>query len=112
MSNHNQQRRSQTMGQYALCMGVNDYNQFLAENPGWTAGPLPYSGKNAQDFAQLLVDALNFDPGNISVQIDNWCTRDNILNTIDAMIKGAQAGDVLCIFYSGHGTRLQGSSPS
>ena len=42
------------MGQYALCMGVNDYSQFVAENPGWHADPLPYSSKNAQDFAHLL----------------------------------------------------------
>lgn len=101
------------MTQYALCMGVNDYSQFRAEKPlGYTGGDLPYSVKNANDFAQLLIDAFNFEAANVVVQTDGWCTRDNVLNGINDLLQKARAGDVVCAFFSGHGARIQSTSPS
>jgi hypothetical protein len=94
-------------------MGVNDYSQFRAEKPlGYTGGDLPYSTKNANDFAQLLIDAFNFEAANVVVQTDAWCSRDNVLNGINDLLQKGKAGDVVCIFFSGHGARIKSTSPS
>jgi hypothetical protein len=94
------------MAKYALCMGVNDYSQWSG------ASNLPYSVKSAEDFAQILTDGLDFEPANVSIMRDAWCTKGNILHAIDGLLTRAQAGDVVCVYYSGHGTRIQGVAPS
>src|SRR5450432_3342005 len=95
------------MTQYALCMGVSDYSQW--RTAGWQVSDLPYSIKNAEDFAQILINAFGFDPANIGIQRDSWCSYGNIVNVIDELlVHKVQPGDVVCIFFSGHGTRLQG----
>lgn len=100
------------MTQYALCLGVNDYSVQRQSGLWSTCDDLPYSVQDAQDFKQLLIDALNFDANNIQLQTDSWCTRENILDTINGLLSNAQAGDVVCVFYGGHGARLPGNTPS
>jgi hypothetical protein len=98
------------MTAYALCMGVNDYSQWRAV--GWTAADLPYSINNAEDFAQLLINGFGFDPANVGIQRDTWCSSGNILSAVDDILRNkAQAGDVVCVFFSGHGTRIQSIGP-
>lgn len=100
------------MTQYALCVGVNDYSAQRQSSLWSKCDDLPYSIQDAQDFKQLLIDALNYDASNIQLQTDSWCTRENILDAISSLISTAQAGDVVCVFYAGHGARLSGNSPS
>ena len=97
------------MTKYALCMGVNDYS--LWATPTWTNPNLPFSVKSAEDFAQLLIDGFGFEQANVSIMRDSWCTRGNILHGIDSLLKRARAGDVVCAYYAGHGTRIQGLAP-
>lgn len=94
------------MNKYALCVGINDYSQWRAA--GWDAANLPYSLKNCEDLAQLLADHVGFVPSNIGIQRDEWCNSGNILNALDDLLSKAKPGDVVCVFFSGHGTRIQG----
>lgn len=93
------------MAKYALCMGVNNYSAWSG------ASNLPFSVKSAEDFAQLLVDAFLFEPANVQIMRDAWCTRGNIIRAIDALLDRAQAGDVVCVYFAGHGTRIPGVAP-
>lgn len=93
---------------FALCAGVSDYSQW--RNIGWDTPDLPYSIKNAEDFARILIDNFGTTPENIGIQRDSWCSSGNFLSAIDDLIRKAQPGDSLCVFFSGHGTRLQGSA--
>lgn len=94
---------------FALCMGVSDYSPW--RGAGWSAVDLPFSVKNAEDFAALLIDGLGFDPGNVGIQADAWCNSGSILSAVDDLLNQAQAGDVVCAFFSGHGRRIQGVAP-
>lgn len=39
--------------------------------------------------------------------VQGLATRDGILHAYDALIERAEAGDAICIYYSGHGSRLE-----
>ncbi len=91
---------------YALCAGVSDYSQW--RNIGWDAPDLPYSIKNAEDFAQILIANFGAKPENVGIQRDSWCSSGNFLSAINNLVEKAQPGDAICLFFSGHGTRLQG----
>ena len=96
------------MSKYAICMGVNDYSQW-----NWpSGGNLNFSEKSAENFAQLLVDAFGFSQDNVSLMRSQWCTKGNILQGIGALLDKAQAGDVVCVFFSGHGSQMQGMAPN
>jgi hypothetical protein len=93
---------------YALCAGVSDYSQW--RNIGWNAPDLPYSVKNAEDFAQILITSFGALAENVGIQRDTWCSSGNFLTALHDLIQKAQPGDSLCVFFSGHGTRLAGSA--
>ena len=99
------------MAQYGLCFGVNDYSAQRASGLWSSCSDLPYSINDAQDFQQLLVNAFAFDPSNVQLYTDTSCTRDNMLSAMNAVLRNTQAGDVVCVFYSGHGARLPGPTP-
>lgn len=97
------------MTKYALCMGVNNYS--LWATPSWTNPNLPYAVKSAEDFARILIDGLGFPEANVSIMRDAWCTRGNVLTGIDRLLDRATAGDVVCVYFAGHGARIQGVAP-
>ena len=101
------------MSKYAICMGVNDYSQWgwpLDENGN--DGSLDFCEKGAENFARLLVDSFGFSQNNVSLMRSQWCTKGNILRGIGTLLDNAQAGDVVCVYFSGHGSRTQGMAPN
>ncbi|MGB8645240.1 MAG: caspase family protein [Anaerolineae bacterium] len=96
------------MTKYALCVGIGDYSQWRAA--GWAVPDLPNSIKNAEDFAQLLSTAFGFDPVNIGIQRETWANSGSILAALHELLTAAKSGDVVCVFFSGQGRRLQGLS--
>ncbi len=96
---------------FALCMGVGDYSVWRAA--GWDVADLPFSVKNAEDFAQLLTASFGFDPANVGIQRDAWCNSGSVSNAVhDLLVNQAKPGDVVCVFFSGHGMRVRGLSAS
>jgi hypothetical protein len=97
------------MSKYGLCLGVKDYSNWRAA--GWNAADLNYSTKCAELFAEMLISAFDFPEANVRIQRDAWCSKGNVLQAIRDLITATSAGDVVCVYFAGHGTRLSGVSP-
>ena len=80
------------MAKRALCIGINDY-------PG-TGSDLAGCVNDANDWAEALTDRF-FET---DVLLDAQATGDAIRDGIRRTVGAAQAGDVVVITYSGHGT--------
>jgi len=80
------------MGKRALCIGINDY-------PG-TGSDLVGCVNDANDWAEALTERF-FDT---DVMLDAQATGDAIRDGIRRKLGGAEAGDVVVVTYSGHGT--------
>jgi len=85
---------------YALCVGINDY-------PG-TDNDLAGCVNDANDWHALFCDFFNFDT--ILELLDSRATICNFKEHLLAYAKEANAGDVVVITYSGHGTPVIDSS--
>lgn len=76
----------------ALCIGINNY-------PG-TQNDLNGCVNDANDWAQALGER-GFA---VSLLLDEKATRDGILRKLKSMMSASQAGDLLVVQYSGHGS--------
>jgi metacaspase-1 len=87
-------KRRKTMAtKKALCVGINDY-------PG--GGDLRGCVNDANAWANLLQDKFGFTE--VKTLIDAQATKQNILDELNNLIAGTQAGDALVFTNSSHGT--------
>lgn len=96
------------MPKYALCVGVDNYQ--LWATPAWPSPNLPYSVKSAEDFRDLLLSAFGFPEENVRMMRDAWATRGGILQAVSDILAASVAGDVICLYFAGHGARVPGVS--
>jgi Caspase domain len=96
------------MTKRALVIGVNDYSNW---NSGVTVNGLTLSAPNlnfcvadANDFSDLLKDGFSFDE--VDILKDSQATSTAIFDAIKRKLAASQAGDVMCLFFSGHGGRI------
>jgi hypothetical protein len=82
----------------ALIIGINQYHPLIGRLGGCV--------NDATQIKQLLNQSYAFPDDEIKELVDQTATRDAILGGLDWLIGDARAGDVLVVFYSGHGTRL------
>ena len=82
----------------ALLIGINEYHPAI--------GPLGGCINDAHQVKRVLLERFSFPVEEIKELCDVNATREAILDSLDWLIEGAEAGDVLVLFYSGHGTRL------
>lgn len=82
----------------ALLIGINDYHPAI--------GPLAGCVNDVRQVESLLLERFSFPKEETRQLVDHEATRDAILDGLDWLIKGSQAGDVRVLFYAGHGTRL------
>jgi N-acetylmuramoyl-L-alanine amidase len=82
----------------ALVVGINDYSL----QPGWhlLGGCVP----DASSISALLQKKLQFAPGDVRVLLDRAATRNAILSALGDLMSASRSGDVLCFYFSGHGT--------
>ncbi|MGH9972093.1 MAG: caspase family protein [Pyrinomonadaceae bacterium] len=85
------------MTKKALCVGINDY-PFGEEND------LRGCRNDANDWARLLKK--HFDFTDVRQLLDADATKANIVSGLEALLRGAQAGDVLVFTNASHGTYL------
>ena len=90
------------MTKRALVVGINDYRHW--HRAGF--GDLSFCRSDATAFAQLLVDAFMFSENDITVFEDAEATRQAILDGIQLLLSQSAAGDVVCLFFAGHGDRV------
>ncbi|RYY37267.1 MAG: hypothetical protein EOP46_03275 [Sphingobacteriaceae bacterium] len=99
--------------QYALVIGVDKYNP----PPG-----TPLTGKTRSDFPDLAGcrnDAMaiksiiqtryGFAQNNITELYDEKATRDGIMNSLKGLLAKAQKGNIVFIYYAGHGSQQKNS---
>lgn len=80
----------------AFCVGINDY---------------PYGGydlkgciNDVNAWADLLINHYDFPLSNIKIITDSEATKQNIINGIKDLLKGAGSGDVLVFVNASHGS--------
>lgn len=81
---------------YALIIGVSKY-----QYAGAGLANLDMPVKDAEKFADILVNNYAFDKGNITLLKD--ATREQIINQFDQLAETLTDKDNLLIFYAGHG---------
>jgi hypothetical protein len=88
------------MTKRAIVVGINDYTGI---DPTGQSN-LHACVADAQSMASLLTQSMGFDAGNVTTILDGAATRDAVTNALGAAASASQAGDVVCFYYSGHGT--------
>ncbi|KAH9014406.1 caspase domain-containing protein, partial [Lactarius hengduanensis] len=72
---------------------------------------LKSSVRDAQEMAHFLQQRFGFEGNNIRVltdeQPENLPTRENIIAAIHSLVEGAQSGDSLFFYFSGHATQIK-----
>jgi hypothetical protein len=86
------------MAKKALCVGINNY---------------PYEGSDlngcvndAQAWAELLISHFDFKKSDVKLLTDAQATRAEILSNLETLLVNTQAGDVLVLTNSSHGTYI------
>ena len=86
----------------ALLIGINDY-----QHPEQVS-PLAGSLNDVEDMRQVLIGKFEFPSENILVLKDSQATHAGIIDAIRThLIAKAQAGDIVVIHYSGHGSQMR-----
>jgi hypothetical protein len=65
--------------------------------------PLATAVRDAKDVAGLLTDKYQFDPNNVQSLFDGAATQKAILKALERLIETVQGGDVVLIYFAGHG---------
>jgi|GEM_PF-812462 len=90
----------------ALVVGINDYaTNWTYTTPHWFQ-PLNCCVADANAFCDTLINGFGFDGSNVTLLLDSDATHDNIINTLQSLLNQSEAGDVVCLYYSGHGDRF------
>jgi hypothetical protein len=65
--------------------------------------PLVTAVRDAKDVAALLTAKYQFDPNNVQSLFDAAATQKAILKALEHLIETVQAGDVVLLYFAGHG---------
>jgi hypothetical protein len=88
------------MAKRALLIGINEY-----EDP--EVQDLSGCVNDVSAAARLLTDSFGFDPEDITTLTEPPdTTRDHILDELEALIERTTEEDVVCVYYSGHGSQV------
>lgn len=92
---------------WALLIGINDY-----EDRNYIAS-LGAADNDARKLKEVLKSKMGFPEANIELLVsdgDNKPTRSNIIVALGKLAENAKAGDTVFVFYSGHGTEINGTT--
>lgn len=87
------------MTKRAVIVGINDYSVQGVNS-------LAMCVRDARAFYHLLIDAFDFEAENIACYLDLAADSAVILRALRYCVTQSQPGDVICFYYSGHGSRL------
>jgi len=82
----------------ALLVGINEYHPAI--------GPLGGCVNDTLQVKATLLERFSFPVEGIKELLDADATREAILEGLEWLVRNSAAGDVLVLFYSGHGSRL------
>jgi hypothetical protein len=96
----------------ALLIGINDYavrKHAPRSNDGRDFLNLGGAVNDIELMRDILTSVYHYRPDEIVTLKDQTATRGAILNAIDDLLRGAQKGDVLLFYFSGHGSQVKNS---
>jgi hypothetical protein len=96
------------MTKRAVVAGINDYSQMV--HPGWTFPHLDGCVNDANSMYHLLIDIFGFDPNQRYLNTDRMAGGLSIQRTSAHTLQVSEAGDVVCFYYHGHGSRFPPNS--
>lgn len=81
----------------AVCIGIDDY-----------PGPESLNGcaNDARAWSEVLQDLFDFAEGDVKLLLDKSATRKNVISTIQTLFSGLNAGDIVVLTISCHGSYL------
>jgi Caspase domain len=90
------------MAKRAVVVGINDYSII---DPSGNSN-LSTCINDANDMAHLLIDAFGFDPSQVYCYTNRAASSAAIQRALAYVLQQSEAGDVVCFYYSGHGSRF------
>lgn len=96
------------MDRYALIIGIDQYPLLRRVLPSGQTLSKDLKGcvNDARLMAQMLRDRYYFPEKNISLLINEQATRAGILGGLEALSSGVAPGDMVVLFYAGHGSQM------
>jgi hypothetical protein len=99
---------------HALLIGIDEYSRPSSYRPANTTGRKffenLYGCKNdVNSIYSIITSRFNFNPQHIDTLLDRSATRNGILKALDTLLQKANEGDVVFIFYAGHGSYVKNS---
>lgn len=90
------------MAKRAVVVGINDYS---VVDPTGNSN-LNSCVNDANEMANLLIDAFGFDPSQVYRYTDRAASSATIQRALAYVLGQSEPGDVVCFYYSGHGGRF------
>ncbi|MFA5196617.1 MAG: caspase family protein, partial [Bacteroidales bacterium] len=98
----------------ALLVGIDIYQpvnpQTSESRGGWTN--LDGCVNDATVIEQIIISRFGFDKKNISTLHNQEAKRENIIKQLEKLIEVSQKGDVVFVYYAGHGSQVYNSLSS
>lgn len=98
----------------ALIIGIDNYNpvdeQVASSRGGWSN--LDGCVNDAKAISDIITSRFGFDNKNIKTLFNQEAKRDDIIKQIQNLIDNAQKGDIVFIYYAGHGSQVYNSLSS
>ncbi len=99
---------------HALLIGIDEYSRPSSYRPANTTGRKffenLYGCKNdVNSMYSIITSRFDFNPQHIDTLLDRSATRNGILKALDTLLQKAKEGDVVFIFYAGHGSYVRNS---
>ena len=98
--------------QRALIIGINTYvppNNQVSKGYRIDFDNLHGAENDARQMEQLITGRFKFDPANIQKLYNADATRDNIIKNIETLLAKSNKGDIVVIYYAGHGSQVKNS---
>jgi len=95
-----------TPAQRAVVIGIDTYNP---KNDNLRFQNLDGCVNDARSVRDLLISRYQFTASMIDTLYDNRATRDNILESFDKLLNQSNPGDIVVIYYAGHGSQVRNS---
>jgi len=98
---------------YALIIGIDNYEPVNA-SPQYTRGWTNLEGcvNDALSIKDFCTASFGFSESNITTLFNQYAERDSIIAALEQLISKALKGDVVFIYYAGHGSQVKNSLSS
>ncbi|MBL7128505.1 MAG: caspase family protein [Ignavibacteria bacterium] len=98
---------SQTQTKRALLIGINTYvPENITENTQRNWSNLDGPVNDVESIKAVILSKYGFESDNITTLLDAEATRENILSQLQNLSDISEEGDIIFIFYAGHGSQV------